>query len=98
MIPEDTDFISNIANTLSLHVLDKLKKAKEYFREDQECVTKCVMMQHMAVINILCDYVMLMQDISPLPSKELFAMIEEDTFKLIKKQKEYHERESKESP
>jgi len=87
MQPEDTDFITNIANSLALEVINKLKKANEYFREDAECIQKCIMIQHVAICHIILDYLLLLKDISPLKPEEIFAMIQEDTIKLIKEGK-----------
>jgi len=79
---DDSDFITNISHGVSNQVLKKLKDAAEYFIDDPECQSKCVMMQHLIVSTLMADYLSVMQEMSPLSSEELCAMLVEDAIKL----------------
>ena len=79
MNSEDCDFITNIANSTALDLINKLKKASEYFREDPECVGKCMMLHHLTIISLLADYLSAMSQMSDLEEEQVFAILLQDT-------------------
>ena len=88
MIPDEQEFIYNIASGLADDVINKLRKAEEYFREDIDVTEKCVVMHHLTVCKLLADFVLVMEGVSELTSKELFTILHDDTIKLVTKLKE----------
>ena len=88
MIPDEQEFIYNIAQSLSTEVIDKLKKAHEYFREDTNVTEKCVTMHHLAICKLLADFILVMEDVSDLTTAQLFAILQADATHLVNKLKE----------
>lgn len=87
MTPDDSDFIKNIAHSLADDILKKMKQATEYFREDTECVEKCVTMQHVAISYILASFFLLLEEVSSVPEKEIWQHFQEDVKRLLKEHK-----------
>lgn len=63
MIPvEDTDFIQNVANQTACDLITKIRKAAEYFREDPEGTSKCLVMNHAVIVYMITDLYQIIYD------------------------------------
>jgi hypothetical protein len=85
MNAEHSDFITNIANSSSEYVIERMHKAAEYFKDDPDVQGKCTMMHHAIVVSLIADYLMVMKEMSRLPRSRLSAMLMEDAKNLIRR-------------
>jgi hypothetical protein len=85
MNAEHSDFITNIANSSAELVIERMKKASDYFKDDPDCLGKCTMMHHAIIVTLMADYLIVMKDMSRLPRSRHMAMLIEDTKHLIRR-------------
>lgn len=90
MTPQDSDFITNVANETAREILKKLKRAAEHFKDDPECATKCFTMQCNTIIFLIYDYLEVLHDACGVSQEELLRDIMQDVTLYIEKCNERH--------
>lgn len=85
MNAENSDYITNIANSSAELVIERMKKAADYFKDDPDAQGKCIMMHHAIIVTLIADYLIVMKDMSNLPRSRLSAMLMEDAKHLIRR-------------
>jgi hypothetical protein len=88
MIPDETDFISNIASTLASDILKNLKDASVYFEGNPNGGAMVATMHHHVVAVILTDFIQVMSTIMKMSPEQLMQELMEDVKDLIKLQVE----------
>lgn len=79
MIPDEQDFILNIANQTALDFMKRLKSAADYFIDDPEGARKCMTLHHVVMVHLLSDYIQVVMQMTGQNITQVFETILEDT-------------------
>lgn len=82
MIPDENEYIGNIANSIAKEVLLKLKKASECFSGDM-AGAKIATLHHHILTILLSDFIGVMNEALNMPKEQLIKQLIDDVYEYM---------------